>query len=110
MLSLHRSGATPGRAPLRIVSETMPLFTQSTSPWYALLGFILALLATTAAAALPPISAAVDIDRVVVIVNDDVITETELTGRLTETKKQLALEKIKTPPDSILRKQLLERM
>ena len=88
----------------------MQLFTKSTAPWYALLGFILALLPTTAATALPQTSAAVGIDRVVVIVNDDVITETELTGRLTETKKQLALEKIKTPPDSILRKQLLERM
>ena len=38
------------------------------------------------------------------------ITDTELANRLAETKKQLVLEKIKTPPDNMLRKQLLDRM
>ncbi|MEW6332388.1 MAG: peptidylprolyl isomerase [Pseudomonadota bacterium] len=51
-----------------------------------------------------------DIDRIVVIVNDDVITESELNQRLRETRKQLELEKISAPPDAALRKQLLERM
>lgn len=60
-----------------------------------------------AAAALP---ATTDVDRIVVIVNDDVITASELASRLSETKQQLALEKIKVPPDDILRKQLLDRM
>lgn len=77
------------------------------APWGALLGLILSLLPTMAPAA--P-ERPVDVDRILVIVNDDVITETELANRLTETKKQLALEKIKTPPDDILRKQLLDRM
>lgn len=55
-------------------------------------------------------AAPTELDRVIVVVNDDVITETELTNRLTSTKKQLALEKIKIPPDNVLKKQLLERM
>lgn len=77
------------------------------APWGALLGLILSLLPTMAPAAPEH---PVDVDRILVIVNDDVITETELANRLTETKKQLALEKIKTPPDDVLRKQLLDRM
>lgn len=64
-------------------------------------------LADLAAAAPQKIS---DLDHIVVIVNDDVITASELARRLQETKKQLALEKIKTPPDATLKKQLLERM
>jgi len=51
-----------------------------------------------------------DIDRIVVIVNDDVITDSELGQRLRETRKQLELEKISAPPDAALKKQLLERM
>jgi peptidyl-prolyl cis-trans isomerase SurA len=52
----------------------------------------------------------IDIDRIVVIVNDDVITDSELAQRLQQTKKQLELEKISAPPDPVLKKQLLERM
>ena len=76
----------------------------------ALLGLLLLLLPSIMAAAPAPPKATAEIDRILVIVNDDVITETELANRLAETKKQLALEKIKTPPDDILRKQLLDRM
>ena len=76
----------------------------------ALLGLFLLLLPSIMAAAPAPPEATGEIDRILVIVNDDVITETELANRLAETRKQLALEKIKTPPDDILRKQLLDRM
>ena len=76
----------------------------------ALLGLLLLLPPSIMAAAPAPPKATGEIDRILVIVNDDVITETELANRLAETKKQLALEKIKTPPDDILRKQLLDRM
>ena len=76
----------------------------------ALLGLLLLLLPSIMAAAPAPPKTTGEIDRILVIVNDDVITETELANRLAETKKQLALEKIKTPPDDILRKQLLDRM
>ncbi len=82
----------------------------STTPWNAILGLLILLLPSLMAAAPAPPKASGDVDRILVIVNDDVITETELANRLAETKKQLALEKIKTPPDDILRKQLLDRM
>ncbi len=82
----------------------------STTPWNAILGLLILLLPSVMAAAPTPPKVTGDVDRILVIVNDDVITETELTNRLAETKKQLALEKIKTPPDDMLRKQLLDRM
>ncbi len=83
---------------------------KSAAPWNAILGLLLLLLPSIMAAAPAPSKASGEIDRILVVVNDDVITETELANRLAETKKQLALEKIKTPPDDILRKQLLDRM
>ena len=88
----------------------MHLVAKSTTPWNAVLGLLLLLLPSIMAAATAPSTATGEIERIVVIVNDDVITETELANRLAETKKQLALEKIKAPPDDILRKQLLDRM
>jgi peptidyl-prolyl cis-trans isomerase SurA len=72
---------------------------------------ILALLLPTApTVGAPEPSSPREIDRIIVIINNDVITDSELGHRLDETKKQLALEKIKTPPDPVLRKQLLERV
>ena len=82
----------------------------STTPWNAILGLLILLLPSVMAAAPAPLEATGEIDRILVIVNDDVITDTELANRLAETKKQLVLEKIKTPPDNMLRKQLLDRM
>lgn len=86
----------------------MRLVAKSAAPWGILLGLMVSLLPLPAAAAALP--ATTDVDRIVVIVNDDVITASELASRLSETKQQLALEKIKVPPDDILRKQLLDRM
>jgi len=83
---------------------------KSTASWNAILGLLLLLPLSIMAAAPAPPKADGGIDRILVIVNDDVITDTELANRLLETKKQLVLEKIKTPPDNILRKQLLDRM
>lgn len=74
----------------------------------------LALLATTAAN--PPLALAAraaearELDRILAVVNDEVITRSELHQRLQETKKQLAVEKIVPPPDEVLERQLLERM
>src|SRR3989344_3678949 len=88
----------------------MHLVAKSTASWNAILGLLLLLPLSIMAAAPAPPKADAGIDRILVIVNDDVITDTELANRLLETKKQLVLEKIKTPPDNILRKQLLDRM
>jgi len=95
---------------IKFISETMHPVATSTAPWNAILGLFLLLLPSIMAAAPAPLKTTGDVDRILVIVNDDVITETELANRLAETKKQLALEKIKTPPDDMLRKQLLDRM
>ena len=57
-----------------------------------------------------PATSAVTLDRILVIVNDDVVTQSELNARLAETKKQLRIEKIALPPDDVLRRQLLEHL
>jgi len=85
----------------------MHAFFKSATLGMALTGLMLSLPPGLATAAPQRIS---DIDRIVVVVNDDVITESELSQRLRETRKQLELEKISAPPDAALRKQLLERM
>ena len=85
----------------------MHAFFKSAALGLALTGLMLTLSPGLATAAPQRIS---DIDRIVVVVNDDVITESELNQRLRETRKQLELEKISAPPDAALRKQLLERM
>lgn len=71
--------------------------------WHAAAGVFAAalLLATGVHAAL---------DRIVAIVNDDVITESQLAARLTETRKQLAGQKIALPPEPVLQRQMLEQM
>ncbi len=50
------------------------------------------------------------IDRVVAVVNNDIITQYELNERLRVTKHQLESQKIPAPPQEVLEKQLLERM
>ena len=67
-----------------------------------------ALAAVPAAAA--PRNRVVEIDRIVAIVNDSVITESELDKRLEETRQQLAAQKIEAPPEDVLQRQLLERI
>jgi peptidyl-prolyl cis-trans isomerase SurA len=71
---------------------------------------IAALAAGTASGATAPRERITGVDRIIAVVNDDVITANELEGRLTETKQQLTAQKIKFPPDDVLRRQLLERL
>lgn len=51
-----------------------------------------------------------DLDRIAVIVNDDVITRGEIEARLPMIKQQLTLQRIQPPSDEVLQKQVLERM
>lgn len=71
------------------------------------LPLLLLCVAGPAFAAAPPV---LDVDRIVAVVNNDVITETELDTRLAEAKRSLANQQIRLPPDEVLRRQLLERM
>ncbi len=50
------------------------------------------------------------IDRILVIVNDEVITGSELEARLTEVERELAERKISAPSRPALQNQVLERM
>jgi peptidyl-prolyl cis-trans isomerase SurA len=78
-------------------------------PTGVLLGFIASLLPVVGTAQSDG-SAAIPIDRIVVIVNDDVITDSELAARLADVERELAERKIQMPPKAILEKQVLERM
>ncbi len=69
-----------------------------------------ALLALSLFLAAPPSGAANAIDRIAVIVNDEVITESELKARLQEVRKQLAAQRIPVPPEERLRRQVQERL
>ena len=50
------------------------------------------------------------LDRVVAVVNDDVITELELQIEMQNIKQQLRAQRMSLPPDDVLEKQILERM
>ncbi|MEE8624142.1 MAG: hypothetical protein V3T19_02265, partial [Acidiferrobacterales bacterium] len=45
----------------------------------------------------PALAAIVDIDRIVVVVNEDVITDTELKARIEEVSQELAARNIDPP-------------
>lgn len=50
------------------------------------------------------------LDRILAVVNEDVITSTQLADRLQEARKQLTIEKIAQPPEAVLQKQMMERL
>jgi peptidyl-prolyl cis-trans isomerase SurA len=51
-----------------------------------------------------------EIDHIVAVANDDVITHTELEKRMYMVKQQLQRRQAKLPPDDVLRKQILEQL
>ena len=51
-----------------------------------------------------------EIDHIVAVANDDVITHTELEKRMHLVKQQLQRRQAKLPPDDVLRKQILEQL
>lgn len=69
-------------------------------------------LALAAALAAPAAAqaAVVEIDRVVAIVNDDVIARTELDEQIRTIKAQLRQQRVPLPPEGVLQRQVLERM
>lgn len=50
------------------------------------------------------------VDRIVAVVNDDVITESELEEQIGNIKRQLAQQGARLPTEQVLRDQMLERM
>jgi len=76
----------------------------------ALLGTVLLLwLSTNTVLAADNQGHTTEIDRVVAVVNDDVITATELQTRINDLKKQLSRQGTTLPPPDVLRKKVLER-
>ena len=51
-----------------------------------------------------------EIDHIVAVANDDVITYTELEKRVRLIKQQLQQRRAKLPPDEVLHKQILEQL
>ena len=53
---------------------------------------------------------AVEVDRIVAVVNSEVITSLQLRARIAQAKRQLARQGVELPPDNVLERQLLERL
>jgi len=73
----------------------------------------LALLASGAAAQTARPQAApqaIELDRIIAVVNDEAVTQYELRSRLAAVERQLRAQGTQLPPREILEKQLLERM
>ena len=69
----------------------------------------LILIAATAQAQQAKPNAIVVIDRIIAVVNDEVVTERELAARVDFALRQLAQQGTQPPARQILEKQLLER-
>ncbi len=51
-----------------------------------------------------------ELDRVVAVVNSDVVTASELAARVRSVERQLARQRIEAPPAEVLQQQVLERL
>ena len=69
----------------------------------------LALLALTGTL-LTSAAAALDLDRIVAVINDDVIMRSELVGKISAVTAQMQEQNIPLPPQPILEKQVLDRL
>jgi peptidyl-prolyl cis-trans isomerase SurA len=76
------------------------------------LSLLLCCIVSLLAAAPAPAALAVPgaVDRIVAVVNEDVITALELAAEMDRIKDQLRAQKTPPPPDAVLEKQLLDRL
>ena len=56
------------------------------------------------------LSATDTIDRILVVVNDDIITARDVDRRLESVRRRLTSQRVNLPPDEVLRRQVLEHM
>lgn len=68
------------------------------------------LIAALFAVSVLPLRAAVPLDRIVVVVNDGVILQTEIDRAIEEALQQIRARGMATPPEDALRAQVLERL
>ena len=83
-------------------------------PWFALLAVLLALVAGAASAQEPArqgaTAAVVPLDRVIVVVNDEALTQWDLNEERRVFLEQLKASNITPPPNDVLDKQVLQRL
>ena len=83
-------------------------------PWFALLAVLLALVAGVASAQEPApqgaTTAVVPLDRVIVVVNDEALTQWDLNEERRVFLDQLKASNITPPPNDVLDKQVLQRL
>ena len=83
-------------------------------PWFALLSLLLALVAGAASAQEPArqgaTPAVVPLDRVIVVVNDEALTQWDLNEERRVFLEQLKASNITPPPSDVLDKQVLQRL
>lgn len=78
--------------------------------WHRLLFTYITLLCCLPAPSLAgDLASAQNIDRILVVVNDDIITASELDNQIQLTRTHIAKQKIKAPSEELLRAQVLER-
>ncbi len=82
------------------------------SPGKILLGAYLFLMTATAVAQQTDVSATdiVELDRIIALVNDDVIMQSELDSRIGKVRSELEEQNIPSPPLHVLAKQVTERL
>ncbi len=68
------------------------------------------LIAATFALPVQAAQRAVEVDRIVAVVNNEVVTALQLRARIDQTKRQLGRQGVQLPPDDVLERQLLERL
>ena len=73
-----------------------------------LLALLFAVPVHAASPAAPP--AADPIDRILIVINDEIVTAREVETRLSAVRTRLSAQKVSLPPDNILRRQVMERM
>lgn len=85
------------------------LITLSERFFYIFFGLVIS---TALAVSLPATNAiaADPIDRILIVVNDEIITAREVQTRVNVVRARLASQKVNLPPDDILRRQVMERM
>lgn len=68
------------------------------------------LFATSSALAAPAKPSPDPIDRILIVVNDEVITASEVETRLASVRKRLTAQKVPLPPPEVLKRQVMDRL
>lgn len=71
---------------------------------------LLGILFTVPLLAAPAKTVADPIDRILIVINDEVVTAREVELRVNTVRARLAAQKVNMPPDHILQRQVMERM